>query len=57
LRRTDYDLDENGRFREEVATVFGVPFEVIPFKATPGGGGKQRQKRYHVHALPTKAQY
>ena len=33
LRRTSYDVDENGRFTEEVAKVFGVPFEVIPFKA------------------------
>ncbi len=58
LRRTDYqDFDEQGRFREEVATVFGVPFEVIPFKANPQGGGTPRQKRYHVHALPSKAQY
>ncbi len=58
LRRTDYqDFDEQGRFREEVATVFGVPFEVIPFKANPQGGGTPRQKRYHVHAIPSKAQY
>ena len=58
LRRTNYnDVDENGRFREEVATVFGVPFEVIPFKASKSGGGTPRQKRFHVHALPSKAQY
>ena len=57
LRRTDYELDENGRFTEEVATVFGVPFEVIPFKASKTGGGTPRQKRYHVHGLPTKARY
>src|SRR5204863_4337178 len=30
LRRTNYgDLDEEGKFREEVAKVYGVPFEVI----------------------------
>ena len=57
LRRTDYEVDENGRFKEEVATVFGVPFEVIPFKASKSGGGTPRQKRFHVHALPAKAQY
>lgn len=57
LRRTDYDVDENGKFKEEVATVFGVPFEVIPFKASKTGGATPRQKRYHVHALPSKSQY
>ena len=30
-------MDENGLLREEVAKVFGVPFEVIPFKANPQG--------------------
>jgi type III restriction enzyme len=57
LRRTSYEVDENGKFTEEVATVFGVPFEVIPFKASKPGGGTPRQKRFHVHALPSKAQY
>lgn len=58
LRRTDYlDFDEKGRLKEEVAKVFGVPFEVIPFKANPNGPGKQRQKRYHVHAVPEKEQF
>jgi type III restriction enzyme len=57
LRRTDYEVDENGRFTEEVATVFGVPFEVIPFKASKGGGGTPRPKRFHVQALPSKAHY
>jgi type III restriction enzyme len=35
LRRTNYtDFDEDGKLSEEVAKVFGVPFEVIPFKQT-----------------------
>jgi len=42
LRRASYELDEKtGKFTEEVATVFGVPFEVIqrppaPFRLHPG---------------------
>ena len=40
-----------------MAQVFGVPFEVIPFKANPQGPGKRREKRYHVHAVPEKEQY
>jgi type III restriction enzyme len=58
LRRTDYsDFDEEGKLREEVATVFGVPFEVIPFKAAKKGSSGPKPKRFHVYALPSKAQY
>jgi type III restriction enzyme len=54
LRRMDYEPREDGRFTEEVAMVFGVPFEVVPFKAGAGGGGV-RQDRKHVRALPNRA--
>ncbi len=57
LRRASYELGPEGKFAEEVSQVFGVPFEVIPFKANPQGPVKRREKRYHVHALPGKAQY
>lgn len=56
LRRTDYELNDNGKFNEELAKVFGVPFEVIPFKATQGEL-KPPKPRRHVFALPGKAQY
>jgi type III restriction enzyme len=56
LRRRSYDL-QGDKFGEEVAKVFGVPFEVIPFKADPKGGSQKREKRYHVHAVPEKASY
>ena len=55
LRRSSYELGADGKFREEVAKVFGVPFEVIPFKATPQGQPKDRVKRHHIHAIPAKA--
>lgn len=58
LRRANYkDLTADGKFSEEVAKVFGVPFEVIPFKANPQGQPQPRVKRHHVHAIPSKAQY
>jgi type III restriction enzyme len=57
LRRASYELGEDGKFKEEVAEVLGVPFEVIPFKANPTGGGVQPPKRWHVHATPAKAQH
>ena len=51
LRRASYEAGPDGKFSEEVAQVFGVPFEVIPFKANPQGPGKRREKRYHVNVL------
>src|SRR5579872_1162806 len=55
LRRTDYEPMANGLMREEVAKVFGVPFEVVPFKASAGPATTPREKRYHIHALPERA--
>lgn len=55
LRRVSYDVGADGKFSEEVSKVFGVPFEVIPFKANPQGQPPPRVKRYHIHAIPAKA--
>ena len=55
LRRASYEVGEDGLMREEVAKVFGVPFEVVPFKANPGGTPPPSVKRFHVHALPERA--
>jgi len=57
LRRASYELGDDGKFTEEVAQVFGVPFEVIPFKASKTGASAPRVKRYHVHALPNRVEY
>ncbi len=53
LRRRNYDLNEDGKFSEEVAKVFGVPFEIIPFKQTEGPA-PPREKRHHIYALPER---
>ncbi|MBI3490407.1 MAG: DEAD/DEAH box helicase family protein [Acidobacteria bacterium] len=55
LRRRVYELGDNGLLTEEVAKVFGVPFQVIPFKANPTGATKPAQKRHHVCAMPGRA--
>lgn len=56
LRRASYEIDpKTDHFQEEVAKVFGVPFEVIPFKTNPGGPPQPQPKRNHVHALPERA--
>src|SRR5690606_36683171 len=51
LRRASYAVDEKGFLNEEVATIFGVPFQVVPFKATGGTSDKPVQKKKHVRAL------
>jgi type III restriction enzyme len=55
LRRRTYEVDENGRMTEEVAKVFGVPFQVIPFKANPTGTPRPVRPQHHVRALPERA--
>lgn len=57
LRRASYEVGENGKLTEEVAQIFGVPFEVIPFKTNPTGPAPKPPKRQHVHAIAEKAQY
>lgn len=57
LRRARQMLRPDGRFDEEVAKVFGVPFEVVPFKANKQGPAPPPVKRNHVRALPERAEY
>jgi type III restriction enzyme len=58
LRRTSYqDEDENGLLREEVAKIFGVPFEIIPFKENKNGPQPPQPKRHHVHAIPERKKF
>jgi type III restriction enzyme len=56
LRRARQVL-RDGKFDEEVAQIFGVPFEVIPFKANKQGAPPSPVKRHHVRALPAKSQF
>jgi type III restriction enzyme len=56
LRRASYDPNPDGLFSEEVAQVFGVPFEVIPYKSS-GKRAPPRPKRFHVHALPERKEF
>ena len=37
LRRSSYEVGDDGKLTEEVAKVFGVPFEIIPFKENKEG--------------------
>ncbi|MGI8496254.1 MAG: BPTD_3080 family restriction endonuclease [Gemmatimonadaceae bacterium] len=57
LRRVSYELGDDELFTEETATVFGVPFQVIPFKATKGQAPPPPAPRAHVHAVPGKEEF
>jgi len=57
LRRASYETEgDRGaeRLGEEVAQVFGVPFQVVPFKANMGGVPKPPVKTWRVRALPER---
>jgi type III restriction enzyme len=59
LRRASYDVEETDggpRFRDEIAQVLGVPFEIIPFKAT-GSAPPPPSNRRHVRALPERSAF
>lgn len=56
LRRASYEVGADGKLTEEVATVFGVPFEIVPFKAGAGPAAP-RPKRNHVFAIPDKSRF
>ncbi len=57
LRRTRYTLNEQNKFSEEVAQIFGVPYQIVPFKANAGGVVPPPVKRWHVHSLPARTKY
>ena len=57
LRRRFYPpLEPGEHFPEEVAKVFGVPFEVVPFKAA-NAAPKAKPPQRRIYAAPSKAQH
>ena len=58
LRRKSYALNEETQmFAEETAKVFGVPFELIPFKVKPVGPQPPQPDPNHIFSVPEKADY
>ena len=56
LRRSSYTVEEDGKLGEEVAKIFGVPFEIVPLKGNPSGNEpKPPPKTWRVRAVPGKA--
>lgn len=57
LRRTQYDPNDQGKFSEEIAQIFGVPYQIVPFKANAAGAAPPPARRWHVHALPARSRF
>lgn len=56
LRRSSYEVGDDGLMTEEVSEVLGVPFEIVPFKKTGSRGTAPKTPR-HVRAMEDRAQY
>lgn len=58
LRRTSYTVNEETKlFEEETAQIFGVPFELIPFKVEGGKPQPPSPPANHVYAEPERAEH
>lgn len=55
LRRANYTVGDDGHLAEEIAQVFGVPFEVVPFKDNPQKQRPEPPKTWRIRALPERA--
>ena len=56
LRRSSYAVGEDGKLGEEVAKIFGVPFEIVPLKENPTvNGQKPPPKIWRIRAVPEKS--
>ena len=57
LRRSSYAVGEDDKLEEEVAKVFGVPFEIVPLKENPPTNGlKPPANTWRIRAVPERAQ-
>jgi type III restriction enzyme len=58
LRRTSYTVNpETNLFNEETAQIFGVPFELIPFKVEGGKPQPPSPPANHVYAMAERTEY
>ncbi len=57
LRRESYGVGTDDKLKEEVAKIFGVPFDMVPLKASKAGLPGPLPTRDHVRAIPAKAKY
>jgi type III restriction enzyme len=56
LRRRSYEPDDDDRLPEEIAQIFGVPFQVVPFKAQSAAPPRPQVQTWRVRALPERSE-
>ncbi len=57
LRRTSYDLDENGFFSPEYVNIFGVPFAFMPHESPRDSEVKVSAPKQRIMPLTEKAEF
>jgi type III restriction enzyme len=57
LRRTSYDIGENGLFSPEYVNIFGVPFTFMPHEETEGTLPKPPEPKFPVEPDAKKKQF
>ena len=57
LRRTSYEVGEDERLPEEIATVLGVPLSAFTVKAKKTKDNGKPPTRHHIYALPNRREF
>lgn len=57
LRRQSYAIDDDKLLSEETATVFGVPFELVPFKTNVVKPKDSNREMNRIHTVDSKNEF
>ncbi|MDR3171327.1 MAG: hypothetical protein LBU17_06820, partial [Treponema sp.] len=57
LRRSSYEVEENGLFAPEYVNIFGIPFSFLPHEGDGTDTGKPKKPKFQVSVNPENAQY
>ncbi len=57
LRRTSYEVGEDGLYESEYVNVFGVPFTFLPHESEEDGPPEPPKPKTRIEALPSKAAF
>jgi type III restriction enzyme len=57
LRRTSYDLEENGMFAPEYVNIFGVPFAFMPHESPKDSEVKPTAPKQRIQPLAEKSEF
>ena len=57
LRRSSYEIGENGLYSPEYVNIFGIPFSFLPHEGDGGGDGVKKHDKFPVWVKSENAQY